>query len=90
MSNAEFQPFTKVQVFDMYNTYKSLAMLTVFGLLKEGMRTLDVAAKAKVGVDHANLKKGLIEERAVNIPLLEEVFKLVSGVDDLSYTISWR
>jgi len=53
------------------------------------MCTLDITAQEKVGVDHINLKKGLIEERAVNIPLLEEVFMLVSGSNDLSYAISW-
>ena len=76
-------------MFDLYNTYKSLVVLTVFSLLNKGMSTLDITAQAKVGVDHSHLKKGLIEERAVNIPLLEEVFKLVSGSNDLSYAISW-
>ena len=89
MNDAEFKPFTKIQVFDLYNTYKSLAVLTVFSLLNQGMSKLDIAAQEKVGVDHLNLKKGLIEERAVNIPLLKEVFMLVTGSDDLSSTVSW-
>lgn len=89
MNDAEFKPFTKIQVFDLYNTYRSLAVLTVFNLLNDGMSSLDITAQAKVGVDHIHLKKGLIEERAVNIPLLEEVFMLVSGSDDLSNAISW-
>ena len=41
---AEFKPFTKIQVFDLYNTYRSLAVLTVFNLLDQGVSSLDITA----------------------------------------------